>query len=116
MEAFGAAASLERKIRSQAKAGRVIGDAGRKRVSRALVGERQGTPLGLVSHFPPGAELRASEGSLCAQWRWKGIQITHWNFQPTRVGWGGVEMPWMFREQLLRGFRVWKKWVSILPC
>ena len=25
----------------------------------------------------------------------------------SQLGWGGAEMPWMFREQILRGFRVW---------
>lgn len=54
-------ASLERMTRSQAEAGRIVEEARVQSWLRASVGEREGTPLGLVSHFPPGAGLRASE-------------------------------------------------------
>lgn len=43
-----------------------------------------------------GGRLRASEWRLCARWSWKGILVTHWNFQPTEMGWR--EMPWIFRS------------------
>lgn len=80
-------------------------------MSRALVGEREEAPLGLVSHFPPGAEL---SGVCVPSGDGRAFKLlTGISSQP---GWGGVEMPWMFREQLLRAFRVWKKWVSTLPC
>ena len=50
---------------------------------RARAREREGTPPGTCESFPPGAGLRASEWSLCAQGRWKGTRVTHWNFQPS---------------------------------
>ena len=81
---------------------------------RAWAGEREETPPGTCESFPPGAGLRASEWSLCAWGRWKDTRITHWNFQPT-PGTRGVGDVWMFRGQLLRGFRVWKKWCRSCP-
>lgn len=66
-------------------------EAERKLMSRTgsghLEGKGKGASLGLVSHFPPGSGPRASEWCLCARWQWKGILLTHWNFQPAGVGW-----------------------------
>lgn len=80
---------------------------------RASVGKREGTPLGLVSHFPPGAGLRASEWSLCAQQRLKGILVMHWDFQPSGVGWSGDALD--VEGAASKRFQGLERWVSILP-